>query len=138
MNKLLGMILFLTLAGVSVNGFSDDDDSDKDLVCHKNNKTLLLGTSSLTAHLKHGDTEGSCEDADYSQPDAAVVMMHCEAVEGTLKVTAFSSSVAFATPLAEVGDGSDCAAALAELLNSGFSLESVTGTTDYLLVGQAG
>jgi hypothetical protein len=136
MNKLLTAILFLTVASVSVNGFADEDgDSDEVLVCHKGEKNLSLGASGLQGHLGHGDTEGKCGDTD--EGDAAVVMMHCEAVEGALEVTAYSSSVEFAAPLSDVGVGSDCADALSELLNKGFSLESVTGDTDYLLLGNA-
>jgi hypothetical protein len=134
MNKLLTAILFLTVASVSVNGFADEDgDSDEVLVCHKGEKNLSLGAPGLKGHLGHGDTEGECEDID--EGDAAAVMVHCEAVDGALKVTAYSSSVEFAAPLS--GVGSDCADALSELLNKGFSLESVTGETDYLLLGNA-
>ena len=135
MNKLLAVILFSTVAGVSVNGFADDDgDSGKYLVCHKG-KTISVGKPGLTGHMGHGDSEGSCDDL---QADAAVVMLQCAADEGTLKVTAYSSSVVFAVPpLSEVGVGSDCADAVADLLNNDFGIESVTGNTDYLLVGEA-
>jgi hypothetical protein len=139
MNKLLPVILFLTMAGVSVNGFADDDDdSDKVLVCHKGEKTLSLGAPGLKGHLGHGDSEGRCENIDDSTGQAVVVMMQCEANEGTVSVSAYSSSVAFAEPpLSEVGVGSDCADTLADLLNNGFWIKSVTGITEYLLLGES-
>lgn len=142
MNKLLSVILFLTVAGISVNGFSDDgggsddDGSHKALICHKG-ETLSVGEPGVIGHVGHGDSEGSCEDADGPKADVEVVTMKCEADEGVLKVTAYSSSVDFAVPpLSEVRVGSDCADALADLLNNGFEIESVTGNTDYLLLGE--
>lgn len=138
MSKLVSVIVFLTVAGISVNGFSDNDHgSDKAYVCHKG-ETLSVGKPGLTGHLGHGDSEGRCEDADGPKADVEVVTMRCEADKGALKVTAYSSSVDFSVPpLSDVRVGSDCADALADLLSNGFEIESVTGNTDYLLLGEA-
>ena len=35
-------------------------DGQKDLVCHKNGKTLSVGAKSVSAHLAHGDSQGPC------------------------------------------------------------------------------
>jgi len=135
MNKLLSTTIILGAAIISLNTFADEEDADKVLVCHNSEKNLLLGAPGLSAHLEHGDTKGPCEELDNANGSEAVVLMHCEAVEGALEVTAYSRSVEFAAPLSDIGEGSDCADALAALLANGFSLESVTGETDYLLRG---
>lgn len=147
-------MLLITLAGVSMNGLADDDDDDeqndyagKVVLCHKGKNSISVGAPGLSAHLAHGDTEGYCEDGGdkpekppYSNGDAAVVTMRCEASEeGEMEVEAFSSSVTFMdSPLSDIGSdpGPDCAEALAALLNEGFHLRSVTGNTDYLLLGE--
>ena len=49
----------------------DEDGSDKDYVCHKG-KTLHVGSSSIDAHLDHGDSDGTCgddNDSDYYDMD---------------------------------------------------------------------
>ena len=49
---------------------TDDDVSDKVLVCHTNGKTLSIGSDALRAHLTHGDSEGPCEGdtrADFAE-----------------------------------------------------------------------
>ena len=143
MNKFLSAILILSLAGISMNGLADDDDDDDDetkvTICHKNNKTKSVGASALAAHLNHGDLVGSCEDAqDSNDSYSTVVMMHCEADGGEVKITAFSSSVVFAVPpLSDAGVGSDCANTMSSLFVEGFQLKSVTGETDYLLLGDS-
>ena len=51
---------------------TDDDVSDKVLVCHKNGKTLSIGADALRAHLAHGDYEGHCDSdkrADFAERD---------------------------------------------------------------------
>jgi hypothetical protein len=156
MNKFLSAILLITLAGVSINGLADDDDDDDDeqndyagkvVLCHKGKNSISVGVPGLSAHLAHGDTEGYCDDRDdrpekppYSDGDAVVVTMHCEAEDsGVVAVTAFSSSMEFSTPpLNEIGEdgGPNCAKALADLFDAHFHLKSVTGNTDYLLLGE--
>ncbi|MEH6569274.1 MAG: hypothetical protein V7709_09370 [Halioglobus sp.] len=158
MNKLLSAILLLTLSGVSLTALADDHEDDegagtdkeKVVLCHKGAKSISVGAPGLNAHMNHGDTEGYCEDAGESGPDdpegsddAAVVMMHCEATDGAVLVTSFSSSVVFVDqPLIDIALGTDCAVALAALLNAELRLRSVTGGsgsgTDYLLLGQTG
>jgi hypothetical protein len=149
MNKFLSAILLITLAGVSMNGLADDDDENEEdderkvVLCHKGKNSISVGKPGLSAHLAHGDIEGYCTDRGerppYSNGDAAVVTMQCEAFEGEMVVGAFSSSVIFLDPpLSDIGSGSepDCAEALAALLKEGFHVRSVTGDTDYLLLGE--
>jgi hypothetical protein len=148
MNKLLSAILFLTLSGISLNGLADESEEVEEEpegrvakfeLCHKGRKSIMVGAPAMNAHLGHGDTGGPCEESegpDRPDRDAAVVMMHCEASDGgAVEVTAFSSSVEFLGFMIEIGD--DCANSLAALLNGGFDLKSVTGATEYLLLGEA-
>jgi hypothetical protein len=152
MNKFLSAILLITLAGVSMNGLADDDDENEEdderkvVLCHKGKNSISVGKPGRSAHLAHGDIEGYCQDGDdrperppYSNGDAAVVTMQCKALEGDMVVEAFSSSVIFLDPpLSDIGSGSepDCAETLAALLKEGFHVRSVTGNTDYLLLGE--
>jgi len=153
MNKLLSAILLLTLSGVSVNGLADDHEETEEEpgggkpkveLCHKGKKTIMVGAPALNAHLGHGDVGGSCEEStepgeppEGSDRVAAVVTMHCEAIEGTVQWTAFSSSVAVELLDIDTPLTNDCAEWLAALINGGFMLRSVTGATDYLLLGEA-
>lgn len=41
---------------------------EKVTICHKG-RTITISSSALKAHLKHGDVEGSCEDADIDDQD---------------------------------------------------------------------
>jgi hypothetical protein len=157
MNKFLSAILLITLAGVSMNGLADDDDDDDDeqndyagkvVLCHKGKNSISVGVPGYSAHMAHGDTEGSCDGDDrpekppYSNGDAAVVTMQCKADDGDMVVEAFSSSVTFGDPpLSDIGLVSaepepNCAEVLAALLKEGFHVRSVTGNTDYLLLGE--
>jgi hypothetical protein len=59
---------------VFVNDEDDDDDTDDDvsdkvLVCHNDKNTLSISSDALRAHLAHGDDEGPCED--YTRADFA-------------------------------------------------------------------
>jgi hypothetical protein len=151
MNKILSAMLLVTLSGLSVNGLADENDDEEELgagtektvLCHKGKNSISVGAPGRSAHLGHGDKEGYCQEGtepgepEGSDTKAAVVMMHCEGVEGTVQVTSFSSSAVFVEqPLSEIGTGDDCADALAALLYAGYHLKSVTGNTDYLLVGE--
>ena len=147
-NKLLPAIVLATLAGVSVNGFADDDEMDEEdsagkvLVCHKDKRTISVGAAGLEAHLGHGDTEGECDDSSGPSvpgvPDgkAAVVMMSCAGEP--LVVTSFSSSIDFTDEQLTAPVGKSCADTLAAVLNKGFMLRSVEGVSEYLLIGRAG
>ena len=158
MNKLLSTILLLALSGVSMNGLADEEEENdeagagklKVMLCHKGEKSISVGAPGLDAHMGHGDQEGPCDDgepdpeeSEGSDGDAAVVMMHCEAIDGAVMVTSFSSSVVFVDqPLIDIALNTDCAVALAALLNAELHLRSVTGGsdsgTDYLLLGETG
>ena len=158
MNKLLSTILLLALSGVSMNGLADEEEDNdgagagklKVVLCHKGEKSISVGAPGLDAHLGHGDMEGGCVDDGEPGPeepegsdDAAVVMMHCDAIDGAVLVTSFSSSVVFVDqPLIDIALNTDCAVALAALLNAELHLRSVTGGsgsgTDYLLLGETG
>lgn len=159
MNKLLSTLLLLALSGVSMNGLADEEEENdgagagklKVMLCHKGEKSISVGAPGLDGHMGHGDKEGPCEDGgepgseepEGSDGDAAVVMMHCEAIDGAVLVTSFSSSVDFVDqPLIDIALNTDCAVALAALLNAELRLRSVTGGsgsgTDYLLLGETG
>ncbi|MDH5658938.1 MAG: hypothetical protein OEY17_06320, partial [Nitrosopumilus sp.] len=40
---------------------NDEDDDEKVLICHKDQKTLSIDSNALRAHLTHGDYEGHCD-----------------------------------------------------------------------------
>ena len=154
MHKTLSTALFLSLASVSLNSFGD---SDKQEICHKG-KEISVAQSAVAGHMKHGDTEGSCDDQEQGAgdkptgKDVVVVMMRCDAVGTEVEVVSASSSVdlsedlAVILPIPPVAD-LNCAKALAGLLNADFKLRSVNSGsagvggdlnlyTDYLLIGQ--
>ena len=146
-NLMLGIIL-LALSSVSLNVFSA---SNKVEICHKG-KVISVNQSAVSGHERHGDTEGDCDDASIDPgPDkdkkAAVVMMRCEAIEGNgVEVVSASASFDFAS--IQPVEPFDCAVALAEMLDAGLDLHSVTSGsaeaddgnlhlyTDYLLIGE--
>lgn len=154
MHKMLSTIILLTLASVSVNSFGD---SEKEEICHKG-KEISVAPSAVAGHMKHGDTEGSCDDEaegpddESSAKDAVVVMMRCDAVGTEVEVVSASSSVelsddlAVILPIPPVAD-LNCPKALAGLLNAGLKLRSINSGsagqggdlnlyTDYLLIGK--
>lgn len=159
MLKLIATFLFFTLSTASLGL------SAKEMMCHKDKKSVLISESAVSAHLGHGDTLGACDEDDDDDDDdhdddnawekpgysAAVVMMRCEAITGNgVVVVSASSSIplegAVILPIPPV-DNTDCAEALAGLLDAGFHLRSVTSGsadddagkthlyTDYLLIG---
>jgi hypothetical protein len=143
MNKVTMTIALFALCGFSQVSLAD---AEKVTICHKGVQTASVAASAVSAHQQHGDTLGAC-GAAADQMMAAVVMMRCEPQEGVVKVTAASTSP---SPAIEGGiaPGDDCAAVLAELIDAGYGLRTVTtGTaedstvlhlyTDYLLIGKA-
>ncbi|MEH6583216.1 MAG: hypothetical protein V7754_14840 [Halioglobus sp.] len=151
MRKTISAIILLTLSSVSVNTLSDNN---KVQMCHKGNKEISVAKPSVPAHTNHGDTLGDCEEETLPKIEymAAVVMMRCEAVTGNGVVVVSASSsvnldVAVILPFPPEAE-TDCATALAGLLNTGFKLRSITSGsadnggslhlyTDYLLIGKA-
>ena len=144
MNKMISAILLLALSSVSLNAFSAKNKVD---VCHKG-KDISVSSKSLSAHMGHGDEEGECDDDSTdngSDTMAAVVMMSCEAIDGNgMEVVSVSTSFEFASIDIEE-PAEDCAVALADMLDAGFKLRSVTSAsagdsddlslhTNYLLV----
>lgn len=155
MYKSIAAIIPLALFGTSLSALGDDDNS-KETMCH-NYGQISVSTSAVQAHLNHGDIikeDGvPCPQRPGSGPapapgdtDSAVVMMRCEAQGDNVVVVSFSASFDYAsTDPVEPGD---CPETLANLLDRGLSLRSVTGGsaetdgslhlyTDYLLIGQA-
>jgi hypothetical protein len=145
MYKIILTIILLTLSSVSLNAVSANI---KQVVCHKGDE-ISVAQSAVSAHMNHGDTLGACvETSPEPDPDtmAAVVMMRCEAIAGKgVEVVSVSASFDFASiqPVEPV----DCAVTLANLLDAGFYLRSVTSGsaeadnsmhlyTDYLLIGK--
>lgn len=138
----IAVALFL-LSGFGRDAFA----MDKVTICHKGNKTASVAQPAVSAHLAHGDTLGACGSTPPPPGDmAAVVMMQCGPDEGSIVVSAVSSSP---SPAIEGGiaPGDDCAVVLAELLDAGYYLKSVTTgsagddslslITDYLLLGKS-
>lgn len=158
MYKSILAIIPLALVGVSQSAVSDDDSS-KAKVCH-NYHEISVASSAVQAHLNHGDivkeTDVPCPRRPGSEPGpepgpepgdnmASVVMMRCEAQGDDVVVVSFSASFDFAST--EPVEPADCPETLANLLDRGLALRSVTGGsaetggslhlyTDYLLIGQ--
>lgn len=146
MHKILSTTLALALCSVSLDAVSDQD---KVQMCHKG-KDFFFVEPSVQAHLKHGDSLGSCEDGD-SGPDnpgygdmdgfTDVIMIRCEAA----RVVSFDTSFDYAS-IPEVDDS--CPDALSGALKADFKLRSITSGsasdddgdlrlyTDYLLLGE--
>ena len=148
MRKIISAIILLALSGVSVNAFSGNG---KEEVCHKG-KEISISQSAVNAHLNHGDTLGDCDGDEFERDfRAAVVMMRCSPITGNGVVVVSASSsvpldVAVILPFPHEVD-TDCARAMAGLLNAGFRLKSITtgsagdGDTlrlflDYLFLGK--
>jgi hypothetical protein len=141
----------LALSSVSVNALSANG---KQTVCHED-KEISVANSAVSAHEKHGDTLGEC-DEEKPEPDtvAAVVMVRCEGVVGNgVEVVSASSSVDVAVILPFPEEALNCPDVLAKLLISDarFKLTSITSGstnsgeeddedlhlyTDYLLIGK--
>ncbi len=142
----IGITMFALTAVGQLAFANSEADSEKVTICHKGAKTASIPASAVPGHQRHGDTIGACDSPDTSTM-AAVVMMRCEPEEGSVIVVAASSSP---SPAIDGGivTGEDCAEVLAELLETGYGLRTVTtgsaeenGTlhlyTDYLLIGKA-
>jgi hypothetical protein len=136
MQKLISTIILLTLASFSVGAYSGQS---KQSICHKGN-SITVAEPSVKSHLAHGDTLGSCLETSAEPKNmASVVMMRCD---GAVVVSLTSSVNAGELPV----EGT-CPQVLADLLNNGLKLKSVTGGsgsdeasllhlyTDYLLIG---
>jgi hypothetical protein len=136
MYKSIIAIISLALFGVSQIAVGDN-------ICH-NYHEISVASSAVQAHLNHDDivkeTDVPCPQRPGSGPDlgdgmAAVVMMRCDLGSGL--VVSFRSSPSFASTMPT---DAVCVEALADLMDAGFYLRSVTSTggdlTDYLLVGE--
>ena len=138
MNKLILAAAVLS-ASVSTQGViaANDDNNGKVSVCH-NGRTVSINSSGLQGHLGHGDSQGSCEDRR-----SAVVIMQCAPDGDGIVVDAVSSSP-FVDPevVPTPGPDSDCATALAAMVDAQLAIRSVTasgnGATEYLLLGYVG
>jgi hypothetical protein len=149
MHRIISAIVLLVISGVSLNAVSA---SKKATICHKG-REISVNMSAMSAHENHGDSLGECDETPAAaetgtetDTTAAVVMMRCEAMAGTgVTVVSFSSSFDLAS--IQPVEPANCAVALAELLDIGFELRSVTGGssgdsnslqlyTDYLLIGK--
>ena len=147
MYKIISVIILLALCSVSLNAVSANNNQ---VVCHKG-KEISVAQPAVSAHLNHGDSLGACvETLPEPEPEpgtmAAVVMMRCEAIVGNgVEVVSFSASFDFAS--IQPVEPTNCAASLADLLDAGFNLRSVTSGsaeadqslhlyTDYLLIGK--
>ena len=145
MYRIISTIILLALCSVSLNAVSANNNQ---VVCHKG-KDISVAQSAVSAHMNHGDTLGACvETLPGPEPDtmAAVVMMRCEAIVGNgVEVVSFTASFDFAS--IQPVEPTNCAVALADLLDAVFNIESVTSGsaeadqslhlyTDYLLIGK--
>ncbi|MCV0411937.1 Ig-like domain-containing protein [Nitrosarchaeum sp.] len=59
-----GLLTDIATVSVTVTPFDDpdDDNDDKVNICHKDKKTISVSVNAISAHLKHGDTVGACEN----------------------------------------------------------------------------
>jgi hypothetical protein len=142
MHRMISIIILLAASSFSISAQSQPG---KELVCHKG-KEISVSNSAITGHMNHGDTAGECGDDSSSPPpmpeetDSAVVIMRCDAGVVVSITTSLEVAVILPVPLEE---GAHCATALAEFLDAGFTIDSITGGsvgeslyTDYLLLGQ--
>jgi hypothetical protein len=146
MHKFISVIILLALSSVSLNAVSA---SNKTELCHKGQE-ISVANSAVSAHLAHGDTT-DLDDCDENSPgpdpktEKEVVIMRCEA--GSLVSFSGSFEVAVILPVPFPPEDANCAEILADLLNYGFVLRSITGGsagddgglslfTDYLLMGK--
>lgn len=138
MYKSISAISLLALSVVSQSAVS----GEKVTMCH-NYGEISVSSSAVQAHLNHGDIEKeegvSCPQRPGGEPEpepetgdgmAVVVMVRCEGAT----LTSIDASFDY------VGiEPADCPMTLADLLDGGLALRSVTGHspyTDYLLIGE--
>lgn len=149
MYKLISVGLVLAFSSMSHHAVSAP--ADKVTICH-NYGEISVAAQAVQAHLNHGDIvkeEGvACPERPATEPEpeigdtvATVVMMRCDGES----VVSLNDSVDAGELLLE----GTCAQVLADLLNSGLELRSVTGGNgvddagfmrlyaDYLLIGTA-
>ena len=148
MHKLIASVILLALSSVSLNAVSA---SNKTEICHKGQE-ISVANSAVSAHLAHGDTtdlDDCGENSPGSNPktEKEVVIMRCEAGSLVSFSSSFADQVAVILPEPPPEVGANCAEILADLLNYGFVLRSITGGsagddgdlslfTDYLLMGE--
>ena len=132
MCKSISVTVFLVLSSLSLNAIGA---TTKETICH-NYGQISVAQPAVQAHLNHGDVLGSCPPRPPStnppstnpDPDpettALVVMMRCEAQGDDVVVVSFSASFDFAS-IAPV-EPAACPEALANLLDRGLTLRSVT------------
>jgi hypothetical protein len=139
-------LALFALSGFGRSAFA----ADKVTICHKGKQTAAVPAQALGGHQQHGDTLGACGAATPERGDtiSAVVMMRCDAIlGGTVLVTSASSSP---EDIIEGGINprDDCAVVMAELIDAGYGLKSITNGsaeaddgslrlyTDYLFLGK--
>ncbi|RLA58532.1 MAG: hypothetical protein DRR04_10730 [Gammaproteobacteria bacterium] len=132
MHKLISVIILLALSSVSLNAVSAKNKVE---VCHKG-KEISVARSAVGAHVGHGDTVGAEDCVSAPETVAAVVMMRCNMSDYLVASTDVAPIEAWIDPVTQF-----CADTLANLLDAGFKLRSVTTTgdadmTDYLLLGE--
>ena len=99
--------------------------TDKVTLCHKGTDTLSIAQSAVRAHTNHGDTLGACPVVEPTP--AAAALMRCDSVVGSMVVVAVSASDQGEVPVElPVAVDGNCAAGVADLLNSGWQLKFVT------------
>lgn len=140
------VLVLFALSGFGRNAFA----AERVTICHKGVQTASVAAQAVSAHEEHGDTLRACgavtEPEEYM---AAVVMMRCDAIlGGTVQVTSASISPGDIIE-GGINPRDDCAAVMAELIDDGYGLRSITNGsaeagdgslrlyTDYLFLGKA-
>jgi len=54
----------------------EHNDQEKITICHKGTQTIIIATTALSAHLKHGDFVGTC-----TQPSSCILHQDCTSEE---------------------------------------------------------
>jgi hypothetical protein len=58
-----------TTVGTTTVGTTNGGDQEKVTLCHAGTETITVDVSALETHLAHGDSVGTCEQADATTPD---------------------------------------------------------------------
>lgn len=77
--------LLTDTATVTVTSFDDQDDGDKVNICHKDKKTISVSVNAISAHLKHGDTIGACENDQNQNTDKKLIEEQLKALKKDFK-----------------------------------------------------